>query len=318
MNTRRGSRGAEITRLELEEFLLGVLSDQGPWILDPHELSTFRLQRGLEPDRLIVGLLIAVGNGQVEEGAGGRVAPLVFYRGKDGWYASVGFESLHGWAGYYLARRVTDSPELMLFPSEVLRDISERAKWLPTTGVKIDDLDGFVPELSRFAEADSRWVRSVLRRVVELGAIRDEEVRVEASLSLVLGRWSAEEFRRDYDLSAEFTDRVETAARREVGHAEVSSISEFVLVGRLSFRADWESDRTRVEAEVSLKGIGFELKSGVSGQPKMVERRVTLGSARLGLLPSSGEDLDGWLGELKKAIRRILVTSLESDIAPTA
>lgn len=318
MNTIRGSGGEEITRLELEEFLLGVLSDQGPWILDPHEPSTFRFQRELEPGRLVVGLLLAVGDGGAEEGSGGRVAPLVFYRGKDGWYASVGFEALHGWAGYYLARRVTDSPELMLFPSEVLRDLSERVRWLPTIGVKIEEPSGFNPRLSGFDEADLRWVRSVLRRVIEFGVVRDEGVRVEASLSLVLGRWSTEEFRRDYGLSAEFTDRVETAARREAGRAAVSSISEFVLVGRLDFEADRGGDRVGVRAEVSLRGVGFELKGELSGQPRMVERRVTLGTSRLDLLPSSGEDLDEWLGELKRAIRRILVTSLESDIAPTA
>ncbi len=318
MNARRGSGGAEITRLELEEFLLSVLSDQGPWILDPHELSTFRFQRGLRPGELIVGLLIAVGDGQPDVGSGGRVAPLIFYREEDSWYVSAGFEPLHGWAGYYLARRVSDSPELMLFPSEVLRDIAERARWLPTTGASVEDPELFEMELSRFEEADSRWARAVLRRIVELGAVRDEGVRVDGRVSLVLGRWSADEFRRGYGLSTEFTDRVEVAARRGAGGGDVSGVSEFVLVGELSFEASWGSDRAAVSADASLKGVGFELRGGGPGQPRMVERRVPLGRVSLSMPPSPGEDLGGWLAELKRAIRRILVASLESDIAPTA
>lgn len=66
-----GDKGASISRVELEGFLLDVLSDQGPWLLDPHESSSFRFERVIEPDRLVVGLLLTLGGPHPDEESGG-------------------------------------------------------------------------------------------------------------------------------------------------------------------------------------------------------------------------------------------------------
>ena len=314
-------KGASISRVELEGFLLDVLSDQGPWLLDPHENSSFRFERVIEPDRLVVGLLLTLGGPYSdEEGGGGRVIPLVSYK-KDGeWYHSIGLEAFYSWAGYYLAKRVMESPESLLGKGgSILKEISLRAKWLPSSDSSLKGkLEGIDVQPSREDETDANWVRSLLDRLVKNGAIRDSDVKISVDMALVLGRWGAEEFRRNYGLPVEFTERVSDAARREAGGRDISAVSEFVLVGRLLFSAGWGEELVSLRVLGILRGVGFELKGSLATPPRMVEKRVTLGETELGVRPGVKEDLSSWLQESRRAIRRILVSALESDIAPTA
>ena len=316
-----GDKGASISRVELEGFLLDVLSDQGPWLLDPHESSSFRFERVIEPDRLVVGLLLTLGGPHSdEESGGGRVIPLVSYKKDEEWYHSIGLEAFYSWAGYYLAKRVMESPEALLGKGgSILKEISSRAKWLPSSSSSLKGtLEGYDIQPSREDETDAGWVKSLLDRLVKSGAIRDLDVKISLNMALVLGRWGAEEFRRDYGLPIEFTEKVSDAARREASGRDVSTVSEFVLVGRLLFSADWGEESALLRVIGVLRGVGFELKGSLAAPPRMVEKRITLGETELGVRPGIEEDLSSWLQESKKAIRRILVSALESDIAPTA
>ncbi|RDD53887.1 MAG: hypothetical protein BA066_02165 [Candidatus Korarchaeota archaeon NZ13-K] len=297
----------KIRRNRYADYIIRAVREDSPWIIDMRGGLSLLLLRDLTVDNNQVksGLLIDF-RPIPDVVRSGRLSPMILVREGDGWRILDSMWALGRIAGGTVASAFSQNPSLLLDPlssAAVVRKVLARIKEIGIwQGDDFAEIMRSQSEPSVIGERSGEEIQLVLESI--LGYLRDEGVSVAGRISVLLGSWSVEDFRKQFSLGLEAIRIIEDEAQVIYDKIhQLVRVDEFV-----SFRQDEFnlSGRTaEVSHFVSLGWIFYSFERNPSGEGLSKEYYNELGRVPVEI-ELDLDDITGWKEVMVRCSRRIL------------
>lgn len=296
-----------LKREDYADFIVRAVKEDSPWMIDMRGGLSLLLLRDLEVDDNVVksGLLIDF-KSSLSTTRSGRLSPMILIRDGDSWRIIDSLWTLGRIAGGTVASAFSQNPSLLLDPlssaavaRKALARIREIGVW---KGEDPTEVLRSSTESSVMGERSPEEIRLALESVIDY--MRDDSVNASGSLSILLGSWPVEEFRKQFSLGLEAVRVMEEEAQAAYDEVrQLVRVDEFV-----SLRWD-EFNLTGGYADInyfiSLGWIFYSFERSPSGEGMSREYYNELGR-----IPVRSEleldDTAGWKDAMVEGVKAIL------------
>jgi len=299
----------KLERSHYVNYLREAIREESPWILEIGAGVSLLATRRINLDNYEVrtGLIVHL-DPSPEKPSVGRVDPLVLIKEEDDWRIIDSLWALGRLAGGGVASAFSQNPLLLLDENLALEMIERILPKIEELGrrrreASILDLLSYARGTSSvIGEKPSEEIKKILGRITPY--LHNENIDVRGRINVLLGRWTVEEFRKEFSLPFEAIRVLEEEAQQEYdGLNQLVRVDEFV-----SFREE-EFSLVGNDAEISVKivlgWVFYSLARRPTGEAYTREFYNEIGARHI-MEKVDMEDAHLWKGLMMKGIKDII------------
>jgi len=289
------------------DYIVKAVREDSPWMLDLRGGFSLLLLRDLNVDgrRVKCGFSMEYKTSP-NSNRSGRLNPMILIEDGGEWRVLDSLWTLGRIAGGTAASAFSQNPSLLLDPLSsiaIIRRVLARIRDIEVSNFKdLTEILNYLPESSVIGEKSEEEIKLALESISEY--LKDRNVSAFGRISILLGSWSVEEFRRRFSLSLEAIRMMEEEAQPFYDEIyQLVRVDEFVCFRQDEFSLSGED--AEISQSISLGWIFYSFERSSSGEGISKEYYNELGRAplehELGL-----EDAAGWKDVMVEYMRRIL------------
>jgi len=289
------------------DYIIKAVREDSPWMLDLRGGLSLLLLRDLNVDgrKVKCGFSMEYRTSP-SSNRSGRLNPMILIEDGSEWRVLDSLWTLGRIAGGTTASAFSQNPSLLLDPPTsiaIIRRVLARIRDIEVSNFKdLSEILNYLPESSVIGEKSEEEIKLALESISEY--LKDREVSVFGRISILLGSWPVEEFRKRFSLSLEAVRMMEEEVQPLYDEIyQLARVDEFVCFRHDEFSLSGED--AEISQSVSLGWIFYSFERSSSGEGISKEYYNELGRAPLEH-ELSLEDAAGWKEIMVEYVKRIL------------
>lgn len=303
----RSQMRQKLKRKNYADFLARAVREDSPWMIDMRGGLSLLLLRDLDVDGNEVksGLLLDF-KSSLSTARSGRLSPMILIRDGDSWRIINSIWTLGRIAGGTVASAFSQNPSFLLDPLSSVAVVRKTLARLRDIGVwngkEPAEMLRSSAESSVMGERSAEEIKLTLESVISY--LRDEGISAAGSLSILLGSWPVEEFRKQFSLELEAIRLMEDEAQTIYDEVQqLVRVDEFISLRWDEFNL--AGNYAEVSHFISLGWVFYSFERSPSGEGMSREYYNELGRIPVGW-ELGLDDTAGWRDAMIECAKNIL------------